>query len=183
PQFPSFLHVVGRIEYLRDVLGGHLLFKSPNIVAFVEELEVELSGGLRTPEPERVHGLRTKSGYRSVMGHGHDILGVYPLMEEFTGFGDGLHHLSVEFDFVQMLLPVEFPRIGVAKPVVGNFDLCAVDDLLSEDAVFIAYPVSVGRYRHGSHRVEKAGSKPPQTSVAESGILLFGKYPGKIVSE
>src|SRR6185369_2604771 len=104
-------------------------------------------------------------------------------MFDFPGFGGGLNHLAVELYLVQMRLAVELPRVGVTKPVVRNFDLCAIDYFLPENSILITYSVPVRRYRHGSHGVEETGRKSSQATVPEPGILFFGKYLGKIVAE
>ena len=55
------------------------------------------------------------------------------------------------------IVPGEFPGVEV-KPVVGHFDLVAVDNLLLEDAVAVPQTVAPGRVIQAGETVEEASS-------------------------
>lgn len=66
----------------------------------------------------------------------------------------------------------ELPGVEV-QPVVGHFDLVAVDDLLLENTVAVAQAVAPGRVVERSQAVEETGSKTAEATVTESGIVLL----------
>src|SRR5690606_38367431 len=68
------------IEHLRDALGERLLLDGSAVVAVVEDLEVELLRGARSPEPQRVHRARGEAGHGVVVGGADDLLSVDPAM-------------------------------------------------------------------------------------------------------
>ena len=83
-----------------------------------------------------------------------------------------LHRAAAEVHHVLDLGPRKLPRIARAQPVVRRFDLLAVDDLLTEHAVFVADAVAEARNAERRHRIEKAGREPAEAAVAERGVRL-----------
>jgi len=182
-QFPPLLNIVGRIKNFGDIFRHHLFFKRPDIIAFVEEFQIKFPRSLGAPETQGVDRVRPVTGNGGVMGHGHDIFGVNPVVIKPAGFIPGLGDFAVKPDLMKVLRPVQFPRVGIAQPVVGNLYLGAVNNFLSEDAVLITDAVAVRRNRHGRHRVKKTGGQSSQTAVTKPGILLLGKNLGEIMAE
>jgi len=79
---------------------------------------------------------------------------------------------AVEFDLLGQLRSRQQPALPTRQPVVRQFGLPSVYQLLAEYAVLIQQRIPDRRNRRGSKSVEKAGSQPPKPTVAEPGIRL-----------
>lgn len=66
----------------------------------------------------------------------------------------------------------ELPGVKV-QPIVGHFDLVAVNDFLFEDSVSVAKTVAPGGVVETSQAVEEASSKSTQATVAQTCIVLL----------
>lgn len=69
-------------------------------------------------------------------------------------------------------MPGKLPRIEI-QPVVWNFHLVSIHNLLLEDAVSITKPVAPCRVVQSSHAVKEAGRKSTKATVTESSIVLL----------
>lgn len=67
----------------------------------------------------------------------------------------------------------KLPGVKV-QPVVGNFNLVSVDNLLLENAVTVAKTVSPGGVVERGETVEEAGGKATKTAVSESSVVFLG---------
>lgn len=67
----------------------------------------------------------------------------------------------------------ELPGVKV-QPVVGHFDLVAVNDFLFEDSVSVAKTVAPGGVVEAGQAVEEASSKATQATVAQTCIVFLG---------
>lgn len=66
----------------------------------------------------------------------------------------------------------ELPGVKV-KPIIGNLDLVAVDNLLLEDSVSVPQTVAPsGEIKRGK-AVEEASGKPTKATIAQSSIVLL----------
>ncbi len=81
--------------------------------------------------------------------------------------------MAEELDRKHRHLPLEFPGTAGLQPIVWTLHLIAVDQLLKEQAVFVSDTVAVGRNLQGGDGIHKTGGEPPQTAVAEGGVLLL----------
>ena len=77
----------------------------------------------------------------------------------------------------------DLPRIAVAQPLVGDFDLPAVADLLVEDAELVADAVADRRTLQRRQRIEIAGGEPSETAVAQARFLLARQNDVEILPE
>ena len=66
----------------------------------------------------------------------------------------------------------KFPGIEV-EPIIRDFNLKTVNELLLEYSVPITESITPGRHIHGGHAVQKAGRKAPKPSVAKGSIVLL----------
>lgn len=66
----------------------------------------------------------------------------------------------------------ELPRVEV-EPVVRHLNLVTIDDLLLENTVSVTQTISPSRVVQGRKAVEKTSSKPPETTVTQSSIMLL----------
>jgi len=56
-----------------------------------------------------------------------------------------LADLSVEFNRAVDIESFDFPRISIVQPVIGNFDLVAILDQLSENTIVISNTIAPSR--------------------------------------
>src|SRR6266702_7451014 len=83
-----------------------------------------------------------------------------------------LHRAPAEMHHVLDLGPRKLPWIARAQPVIRRLDLLAVDNLLTEHAVFVTDAVAEARNAERRHRIEEAGRQPAEAAVAERGVRL-----------
>lgn len=79
---------------------------------------------------------------------------------------------AVELNVDSNIISREFPWVEV-KPVIGNFDLVPIINLLLKDTVSVSQAVAPCGIIEGSQTVEKAGSQSTETAVAESCIVFL----------
>ncbi len=90
-------------------------------------------------------------------------------MAHVLGIGRRLD-VAAEPDRIVDLGALEFPRIAVAQPILGNFLLPAVADDLPEQAVIIPNAVAVRCDRKRRHAVHEAGGEASEAAIAERGV-------------
>ncbi len=163
---------VVRVEHLGEIFGGILVLDRPDIVARVEGAQVEVARRLGRPQPQIVHGVGAVAGDGRVVGHGHDLLGVHPVVARPAVFVREAHHAPVKVHRVEHLRARELPGVAIAQPVVRLLHLAATLDALAEHAVLVADAVAHARQSEGGHGVEEAGGEPSQPAVAQPGLVL-----------
>ena len=85
-----------------------------------------------------------------------------------------LLHAAAEADGHGAVLPRHKPDLALGQPDVGQLKLLAVDDALTEKAVFVQNGEAARRVCQRRERVHKAGGETSQPAVAEAGVgLLF----------
>ena len=77
---------------------------------------------------------------------------------------------SAEADHVGHLRPLELPRVAGGQPVLGQLELPAVAQHLSEDAVVVANAVPVRRDSERGHALHEARREPAEAAVAQRGV-------------
>ena len=172
PQLAAHLGRVIRVQDFRQVLGLGFLLHGPDVVALVEVAQVEIAGGLGRPQPQVVDGLAAKAGNRRVVGHGHHVLCVLPLVTRLVIVATDQNGCALELHPVDDVGAGKLPRVAEAQPVVGMLDLPALFDLLGEHAVFVANAVPEPGHVEGREGVEKTGGQPAQPAVAQTGFHL-----------
>lgn len=83
--------------------------------------------------------------------------------------------MAVELNVNSDIVPRELPRIEV-QPVIRNFDLIPVHNLLLEDAVLVPETVAPSWNIESGHAVEEAGGKTTETTIAQSSVSFLGYY-------
>ena len=66
--------------------------------------------------------------------------------------------VAVKLDVDSDIVSLELPRVEV-KPVVRDFNLISIDNLLLKDTVSVAQTIAPGGIVEGGERVEEAGSE------------------------
>ena len=160
------------VEDVGDGLHQLLLRRGLHIVALAELVEVQPLGGAGAPQAQAVDGGRVVADDGHIVGDG--LHGVVILVHEGHAAVPLLHvHMAVEVHLAGVLHHGHFPHVAVAQPVVGQLHLLAVDDLLAEQAVFIADGAAHGGQVQGSQGVHEAGRQTAQAAVAQGGFRLF----------
>ena len=163
--------VVCRIENLRNGLGHGILLERADIIAARERVHVKALRHTGAPERKLVDGLGAIAGNVQIVRDSNDgliaclggleLVAVHPLV-----------YLSAEANLYSVVLAGMQPHIAHFEPVIREFHLPAVDNLLAEDAELI----SDGEAGHGiiqtGRCVHIARGQTAQAAVAKSGIRL-----------
>ncbi len=144
-QFPAHLGGIVGIEHLGEVLGFVLVGHGLDVVALVEIFEVEVPARLGGPQAQVVHGVGVVARYGDVVGHGHDVFRIHPLLAQAALGILVAHHPAVEFHREEHAGAGKLPGVAVTQPVVGVLDLVTVLDALVEHAVVVADAIAVAR--------------------------------------
>ena len=91
--------------------------------------------------------------------------------------------MAVELDRLRIFRTHDFPRRAVAHPVVGQLDLVALLELLTEEAELVVNAVADRRVIQRGQRIEKTGRKAPQPAVAEPHVVLLAAQLGHVEPE
>ena len=67
----------------------------------------------------------------------------------------------------------ELPRVEV-QPIIGYFNLIAVDDFLLKDTISITQAISPSRVVQGSHAIKETSSQAAETAITESRVVFLG---------
>ena len=116
------------------------------------------------------------------MGHCNDGIVAHlshlklPVVHPFTD-------LAAETDLHRVVLPGTEPDIAHFQPVVREFHLPAVDDLLAENAEFIADGIAGDGIAHTGGGVHIARGQTSQTAVAQTCVRLQGIDPVDIEAD
>ena len=107
-----------------------------------------------------------------ILGNGqhHIVVGVHnavvaALVKNFV-------YLAAKTDLFGLIFLGDQPGIAHIQPLVGQFHLLAVDDLLLEDAQLVADGVAGGGNVQSGHGIQIAGCQTAQTAIAQTGIGL-----------
>ncbi|GJC79271.1 hypothetical protein ColLi_02109 [Colletotrichum liriopes] len=182
----STLEIVVGVQDSADGLGALLVGDRVFVVAAIELLEIKLAaGGLAGPQTQVVGGGGRVTRNRHVVCYGRDGLAALPGSDGLSAGVCRLLDVTEELDLGSYarclggpthvhgdIVARELPGVEV-KPVVGNLDLVAVDDLLLEDTVPVSQSVAPGGEVEGSQTVKETSSQPAKTTVSECSIVLL----------
>jgi hypothetical protein len=171
PQLTACRALVVRIEEFADRFGACLLGAGRDVVAGVEDVELERIGRMRRPQPQRVDVLAAPADDRRVVGHRLDGFRRMPGGAVAAAVVDVLD-MAAEMDVVDHLRPLEFPGVAVGQPLVGIFLLPALVHDLAEQAEIVADAVADRGDRQRRHALHEARRKPPEAAIAEGCIRL-----------
>ena len=176
PQFAARRALVVRIEEFADRLGARLFGAGADIVAAVEDIELERIGRMRRPQPERVDVLAAPADDRRVVGHRLHGFRRVPGGAVAAAVVDMLD-MAAEMDVVDHFGPLEFPGVAVAEPFVRIFLLPAMRHDLAEQAEIVADAVADRGDRQRRHALHEAGGEPAEAAIAERRVrLAFAQF-------
>ena len=110
---------------------------------------------------------------KRVVRYAGDDLVRHPAHPQPVVFVDVLLRVAAELDVDRPFGPHQLPRVAEAQPLVGLFDLPAVDDFLVEDPEFIADPVPHRGNLERGERIDEAGRQAAEPAVAQARLLLL----------
>ena len=171
PQGLALQMVILGIEDLGDGLRHGLLLGGLQILAPGEQRHIQRLGGTGVPQPQHVHVVRTVAGDLHVAGHCPDHRGVlvdHVQVAVVPELPDG----AAEADLLSLLGLGQQPGGAQPLPVVGQFHLLALYDLLLEDAQLIADGIAGGGDLQRGHGIQIAGGQAAQAAVAQCRVGL-----------
>ena len=171
-QLATAIDQVGGVEDLRDRFGVDLVLHRGDVVAGVEDADVEFVGGPRAEEAKDIHRLAAVADDRHVVRHADDDFEVDPRRLVHAADG-GVGNRAIHGDDDGITVAVDQPRrTVVVEPVIRLLVLVAVDEGLAEETEFVVDAVAEAGHVQRGKRIEEAGRQPPETTVAEGGIVL-----------
>jgi hypothetical protein len=173
PQLLALRRRVLRVQHLGDVLREGLRARRGDVVALVEDLEVERLGRLGAPQPQRVDAAVAVPGDHVVVRDALDVPRRVPARALPALLVGVLLGAPAEPDGHRLLRVGELPRRAERQPVVRLLHLPAVDEGLPEDAVLVPDAVPDRRDVHRRERVDEARGQPAEAAVAEAGLDLL----------
>ena len=175
--------VVARVQHPRDRLEPHAVGEGADMISTIEVLEIELIGGARRPQPQRVDVHAAPPGDGRVVRHRLDAVGRVPhRARRAVRIRHDLHR-SAEADGVGDLGPRELPRIARRQPVLGKFHLLAVLQHLAKDAVVVSDAVAVRRNPERRHALHEAGGEAAEAAIAQRRVGLELAQPVEVDAE
>ena len=175
PQLLAARLLVVRVEDLGEIFAGHLLVDRAVVVAAIEGAEVEGLGRLGLPQPQRVRRVDVIAEDGRVVGNAIDDVARHPARALAAVFVVPDFGVAAELHVAAPLGPRDLPGIAVAQPLVGLFDLPAVDDLLLEDAELVADAVTQRRHLERRQRIDETRREPAETAVAQARLVFVGQ--------
>jgi len=193
--------VVVGVEDCGDGFCALLFADTGFVVSGIEFLEIEFSGWFSRPQTEIVGRLvsisrdynvnidPTKGGSTwDIMGNCFNHLSTLPNMTSLAIIIATLLALSEDQVRVRKLsdpsaepdgdfnvVTRDFPRIVKSQPVIREFCLISIDDLLFKDSVVVANSIAHGGDGKGSKRIKETSSKTSETSVSQRCIRFLFK--------
>ena len=167
--------VIAGIEDVADRAGQVLLFHGFLVLTSVKRVQLEAHYRLRVPDSQSIYKTVAVSDDRQVIGNSLysavAFLFVHGAAVSVQIGGD----ISAEVDFLCILRSSQLQGIAVIQPVVRNFHLIAVSDLLLEHTVLVADTCAVCGIVQSCKGIQEACRKSSKTAITESrvGLLVF----------
>lgn len=142
------------------------------VLPAIKRTEIKLikRQGLPESQSDGVVGCITRN--RDIVSSSNNGLTILPnyLLLAVLPFGSGA---TIEVDFVLNIDAFNFPRVAFGEPEVRSLELISILYELFEDAVLVSDSVAPCRVIQCCHRIQKAGSEPPETTISQASIRLF----------
>ena len=129
--------VVCRIKHLGNRLCHCIAFQCADIITAGEGCHVKALRQFGAPKNQAVHALTVISGDKQIMRHGNHRI-IADLCDLELSVVHPLADLAAETDLDRIVFSRTEPDIAHFEPVIREFHLPAIDDLLAENAEFIA---------------------------------------------
>ncbi len=155
------MDVIVRIEHLGDVFGDILFFHGADVVAIVEIVKIEFIRCRCLPETQVVHIVDFIAGNGDIPGKRHHVVSIDPAVVHASirlGLGDDI---SAKAHPVCDFRAFYLPGTAFFEPVVWNFHLVALYDILLENAKFIADAIAIGGVGLRGEGIHKTGCQAP----------------------
>ena len=134
-----------RVQHHRDVLGEVFRCDGVGVTSRVEFLEVELVGGSRGPESQRIDDVVPVTRNRDVIGNSEDVLRVDPLDNRSSARVRAATRTTTELNGLCELETFDFPWKAFSQPRIRFFHLVTVLKPLPEHTVLVANAVADDR--------------------------------------
>ena len=144
--------IVIRIKNLDNISRQIGLLYCLLVITLVKGIQTKAVHRLCIPDSEGVDNAVAISYYWKIIGNCLDRL-VILLIPDQSAVLFPASHVSTKFDHLRVLCAAQLKRIAVSEPVIGNFALESVADLLLKHSVAVADTASVCRVSKRRKRV------------------------------
>ena len=134
PQFTPLRGLIVRVENLRDVFRIDFVVHGAVVVAGIEQAEVEGTFGLGFPQPQQVCGIDAVAQHSGIERSSLDDLVGNPANTIPSALVAVRFGMSAEVHVEANIRARNFPGIAEAQPLIRDFTLPSVSDLLIEDS-------------------------------------------------
>ena len=143
-QLLSTIKIVIWVQNGRNGICALLVRHGAFIVTRIKFCKVKLSACcLARPQSQVVGSFGPVSGNGYIIRHGLDNLAILPRIDSLALLILILPDPTVELDIDRHIMAREFPRVEI-QPVIGNFYLVAIYDLLLENPIAVSESVAPG---------------------------------------
>ena len=170
PQALALDVIVGRIEHLGDGLGHRVALERADVIPARERGHVKAVRHACAPKHKRVDRVAVVAGDKHVVRHRCHGLIIALRGAEFPVFVHPFVDMSAEAHLDGLVLAGMQPHVAHFQPVVREFHLPAVNDLLLEDTELIADGEARDRVAKSGRRVHIARRQPPEAAVSEARV-------------
>ena len=167
------LGAVVRVENLRDNLARVALMDGLDVTSAIESAEIEFGSGLGFPETEEIDATAREAGNWDIPRHAEEVTGLDEFGAVITTVVSAVLHAAVERHADAIVGAADQPRVIVRQPVVGDFDLAALREGLTEKTELVMDAVADGWDVHRSEGIQEAGGEATQPPVAEAHVGFF----------
>ena len=179
-EFLAGIALIAGIEDAGDGFGADAFALGALVVAAVESVELQRGDGAGGPEAERVGVATAAADDGRVVGDGEDLLAGMPGEAGLAVGAGGVGDVAAEADAVGEFGALELPRVAEGEPILGQFLLHAVLDLLLEQAVLVADAVAERVDLEGRHALHEAGGEAAEAAIAQRGVGLALEQVGEV---
>ena len=183
-QAAAFVGAVVGVQVLRDTLDEVAVFLLRlNLLVCHCSIVGKIAVDFGVPQAQRIDRIVAEADDRHVVRNSHDRHVVFVYKREAAVLLLLHVGIAIELDVDRLICLAILPLEAVAEPIVRNLDLVALDDLLLEESVLVAYAAAVTGKPQRGHRVDKAGCKTPKAAIAETRVRLLGEYLVEVDAE
>ena len=94
-----------------------------------------------------------------------------------------LMHVAVEAYWINDVGAFDLPGVSIFEPVVWNFNLLAIDDLLFEYSVVVSDTVAPSWDFHGGQTIEEASSEATEATVTQCCVCFLFVHVLELVAD
>ena len=137
--------IVVRVENLNDILCKILLLCSLLVISLVKEVKIEVLNRLCIPYSECIHNIVAIAYDRKVIRNSIYTLVVFLNEMVSSVLSPVASYISAELNLHSVLRTLNLKWVAILKPVIRNFNLVSILNLLLEHSILISYTTAISR--------------------------------------